>query len=101
MICHSILCLPSFSAARTAPLPAATRRMPVTKNSRVRMRMVTQAGIMTLDLFWLSLLATAVALAAFGLGLLVQDRMNQRVFNRVILGVLTALGGLLVFRAMR
>ena len=62
---------------------------------------VTQAGIMTLDLFWLSVLATVVALAAFGLGLLVQDRMNQRVFNRVILGVLTALGGLLVFRAMR
>ena len=62
---------------------------------------VTQAGIMTLDLFWLSVLATVIALAAFGLGLLVQDRMNQRVFNRVILGVLTALGGLLVFRAVR
>jgi hypothetical protein len=27
--------------------------------------------------------------------------MNQRVFNRVILCVLTVLGGLLVFRAMR
>ena len=62
---------------------------------------VTQAGIMTLDLFWLSVLATALALAAFGLGLRVQDRMNQRVFNRAILAVLTALGGLLVFRAMR
>jgi uncharacterized protein len=62
---------------------------------------VTQAGIMTLDLFWLSVLATVVALAAFGVGLRVQDRMNQRVFNRVILGVLTALGGLLVFRAVR
>jgi hypothetical protein len=56
---------------------------------------------MTVPLFWLSLLATAVALAAFGLGLRVQDRMNQRTFNRVILGVLAGLGGLLVFRAMR
>ena len=62
---------------------------------------VAQAGIMTLDLFWLSVLATGVALVAFGLGLLVQDRMNQRAFNRAILGVLTALGGLLVFRAVR
>jgi hypothetical protein len=62
---------------------------------------VTQAGIMTLDLFWLSVLASAVAMAAFVLGLRVQDRMNQRVFNRVILCVLAALGSLLVFRGLR
>lgn len=62
---------------------------------------VTHAGIMTLPLFWVSVLATLVALAAFGAGLRAQDRMNQRVFNRVILGVLTALGALLVFRALR
>ena len=62
---------------------------------------VTQAGIMTLPLFELSVLATLLALAAFGVGLRVQDWMNQRVFNRVILGVLTALGALLVFRAVR
>src|SRR5262245_27587904 len=61
---------------------------------------VTQAGIMTLDLFWLSVVATLVALAGFDVGLRVQDRMNQRVFNRVILCVLAALGALLVFRAL-
>lgn len=61
---------------------------------------VTQAGIMTLPLFGLSTLATLVAIVAFGLGLRVQDRMNQRVFNRVILCLLGALGALLVFRAL-
>jgi len=62
---------------------------------------VTQAGIMTLSLFQLSILATLLALAAFAAGLRAQDRMNQRVFNRVILSVLSALGVLLVFRALR
>src|SRR5262245_16936018 len=62
---------------------------------------VTHAGIMTFPLFWLSALATLVALAAFAVGLRAQDRMNQRVFNRVILCMLSALGGLLVFRALR
>lgn len=62
---------------------------------------VTQAGIMTVQLFALSVAATAVALAAFWLGLRVQDRMNQRAFNRAILCMLAVLGGLLVFRGLR
>ena len=62
---------------------------------------VTQAGIMTVPLFELSIAASLVALGAFWLGLAVQDRMNQRLFNRVILGVLTALGALLIWRALR
>ena len=62
---------------------------------------VVQTGIMTLDLFWVSVLATLAALIAFRLGLYVQDRLNQRAFNRAILGVLTALGALLVYRAVR
>lgn len=61
----------------------------------------THAGIITLPLFGLSAAATVVALAAFMLGLRVQDRMNQRAFNRVILVVLVVLGVLLVFRALR
>src|SRR5215470_2995462 len=52
---------------------------------------VWQAGIMTLWLFEVSIGATLVALGAFWLGLQVQDRLNQRAFNRVILCVLTAL----------
>ncbi len=62
---------------------------------------VTQAGIMTPALFSLSILASLVALAAFAFGLRVQDRMNQRAFNRVILCVLATLGGLLILRGTR
>ncbi len=62
---------------------------------------VTQAGMMTFSLFGLSVVASIVALGAFGLGLKVQDRMNQVVFNRVVLGVLAGLGGFLIFRGTR
>jgi hypothetical protein len=62
---------------------------------------VTQAGMMTLDLFGLSVIASLVALGAFWLGLKVQDRMNQVVFNRVVLVVLAGLGAFLVFRSLR
>jgi uncharacterized protein len=62
---------------------------------------VIQVGIMTLPLFGLSMLATLAALGAFWLGLRLQDRMNQRAFNRAVLAVLAGLGGFLVFRAMR
>jgi uncharacterized membrane protein YfcA len=62
---------------------------------------VIQTGMMTLDLFWWSIAATLGALAAFRLGLVVQDRLNQRAFNRAILGMLAALGALLVYRALR
>lgn len=62
---------------------------------------VIQVGIMTLPLFGLSALATLAALGAFWLGLRVQDRMNQRTFNRVVLTILAALGAFLVFRAVR
>ncbi len=62
---------------------------------------VTHAGMMTPVLFGLSGVASLVALGGFWLGLKVQDRMNQRVFNRVVLGVLAAVGAFLVFRATR
>jgi hypothetical protein len=61
---------------------------------------VTQAGLMTGELFGLSVLATGVALGAFRLGLAVQDRMAQRTFNRVVLGVLAGLGIFLTARAL-
>ena len=43
---------------------------------------------------------TAAALAGFGLGLRLQDRLDQRAFNRAVLVVLAALGGWLVVRAL-
>jgi uncharacterized membrane protein YfcA len=48
-----------------------------------------------------SLVLTLVALAGFALGLKVQDRLEQRMFNRAVLGFLTALGVWLVARSLR
>ncbi len=45
---------------------------------------------------WLSAVATAFAFAGFGIGLRVQDRINQRTFNRVLLVLLTLIGLLLL-----
>jgi uncharacterized membrane protein YfcA len=61
---------------------------------------ILQAGMMTPALFGLSVLASAVALGGFRLGLAVQDRLNQRAFNRAVLAVLAALGTFLVVRAV-
>jgi uncharacterized membrane protein YfcA len=62
---------------------------------------VIHAGMMTPVLFALSVVASAVALGGFRVGLMVQDRMNQQAFNRAVLYVLAALGAFLVFRALR
>ena len=43
---------------------------------------------------------TLVAVAGFGLGLRLQDRLDQRAFNRAVLGFLAALGVWLVARAL-
>jgi hypothetical protein len=61
---------------------------------------VTGVGLMSPALLRLSLLATGVALAAFWLGLRVQDRMNQRAFNRAVLAVMTVVGLLLLGRGL-
>ena len=57
-------------------------------------------GAFTLSLVPATLGITAVALASFFLGLRLQDRMDQRVFNRVVLVYLGALGVWLVVRAI-
>lgn len=61
---------------------------------------VILAGLMTVDLFALSVAATALGLGAFWLGLRVQDRVAQETFNRAVLGFLAALGVWLVLRAL-
>jgi uncharacterized membrane protein YfcA len=58
-------------------------------------------GLLTWPLFGLSLLATALGLGAFWLGLKTQDRVDQVTFNRVVLGFLAFLGIWLVIRAVR
>jgi len=48
-----------------------------------------------------SLALTAAALGGFGVGLRVQDRVDQRTFNRFVLAFLAALGAWLLVRALR
>jgi uncharacterized membrane protein YfcA len=57
-------------------------------------------GAFTLNLVVPTLGITAVAVGAFVLGVKLQDRMEQRVFNRVVLVYLGALGLWLVVRAI-
>ncbi len=49
---------------------------------------------------WLSAAATVFAFAGFGIGLRVQDRINQRTFNRVLLVLLTVIGFVLAAKAL-
>jgi len=65
----------------------------------VQLGAVAYYGLLSWPLVWLSLGLTAVALGGFALGLAVQDRLNQAMFNRVILVFLAALGAWLVLRA--
>ncbi len=44
IICHAVLCLPSFSAGRTWPFVLAKSRSPVIKNSRLMMMITTHAS---------------------------------------------------------
>ena len=61
---------------------------------------VTWYGLMTWPLFGLSILLSLIALVGFRAGLAVQDRLEQRTFNRVVLGYLGLLGTLLIIRAL-
>jgi hypothetical protein len=56
-------------------------------------------GLLTWQLFSLSVLATGLGLGAFWLGLKTQDRVDQVTFNRVVLGFLTLLAIWLIVRA--
>ena len=57
--------------------------------------------LFTPERLWLSGAATAFAFAGFGIGLRVQDRINQTTFNRVLLVLLVIMGVLLVGKALR
>jgi uncharacterized membrane protein YfcA len=56
-------------------------------------------GAFTVDLIAPAAGVTAVALASFYAGQRIQDRLEQKVFNRVVLGSLAALGLALIARA--
>ena len=65
----------------------------------VQLGAVASYGLLTWRLVGISLLLTAVALISFRLGLRVQDRLEQRAFNRAILVFLAALGAGLIARS--
>jgi len=66
----------------------------------VQLAAVAHFGLMSWGLFQLSLGLTAVALVGFSIGLRVQDRLDQRRFNRVVLVFLAATGLWLVYRSL-
>ena len=66
----------------------------------VQLASVAYYGLLTTDLLRLSVVLTVAAVAAFAVGLRVQDRMDQRAFNRAALGFLAGLGAWLVVRAI-
>ena len=66
----------------------------------VQLGAVTWYGLFSWSLLGWSLLLTLTALAGFALGLRVQDRLEQQMFNRAVLGFLAVLGLWLVLRSL-
>jgi len=66
----------------------------------VQLAAVVYYGLLPWSLVSVSGLLTAVALAGFAVGLMVQDRLDPRAFNRAVLGFLGALGVWLVARSV-
>jgi uncharacterized protein len=58
-------------------------------------------GLLTWPVLWISVGLTAVALVGFAVGLRLQDRLDQRTFNRAVLVFLGALGAWLLVRSLR
>jgi uncharacterized membrane protein YfcA len=67
----------------------------------IQLGAVSYYGLLSPSLVGTSLLLTVLALASFGLGLLVQDRLEPRAFSRAVLVFLGVLGLWLVGRGLR
>jgi uncharacterized membrane protein YfcA len=66
----------------------------------VQLGAVSWYGLMSWPLLGWSGVLTGAALGGFAVGLGVQDRLEPRTFNRVVLVFLAALGGWLVLRSL-
>jgi len=66
----------------------------------VQLGAVTWYGLLSWSLLGVSLALTAVGLAGFAAGLRVQDRLDQRGFNRAVLAFLALLGAWLLIRSL-
>ena len=67
----------------------------------VQLGAVTWYGLLPWPLLWVSMALTVVALAGFAVGLRVQDRLDQRTFNRAVLVFLAVLGAWLLVSGLR
>lgn len=66
----------------------------------IQLGAVTYYGLLTWPLVGMSVALTVVGLGAFALGLRLQDRLDQAMFNRVVRGFLTVLGAWLIVRSL-
>jgi uncharacterized membrane protein YfcA len=66
----------------------------------VQLGAVTWYGLLPWSLLWVSLGLTVAGLAGFAVGLRVQDRLDQRGFNRAVLAFLAVLGAWLLIRGL-
>lgn len=64
----------------------------------VQLGAVSWYGLLPWPLLWVSIALTSVALLGFAVGLKLQDRLDQRAFNRAVLVFLGVLGAWLVLR---
>jgi uncharacterized membrane protein YfcA len=67
----------------------------------VQLGAVAWYGLLPWSLLWASVALTVAALAGFAVGLRVQDRLDQRTFNRAVLVFLGVLGAWLLVRSLR
>jgi uncharacterized membrane protein YfcA len=67
----------------------------------VQLGAVTWYRLLPWPLLWMSMALTVVALAGFAVGLRVQDRLDQRTFNRAVLIFLAVLGAWLLVGGRR
>jgi uncharacterized membrane protein YfcA len=67
----------------------------------VQLGAVTWYGLLPWSLLWISVALTAVSLTGFAVGLRVQDRLDQRTFNRAVLAFLAVLGAWLLWSGLR
>ncbi len=67
----------------------------------IQLAAVAYYGLLSVQLILPSVLLTVAALAGFAVGLMVQDRLEPRAFNRAVLAFLAVLGAWLVLRSVR
>ncbi len=66
----------------------------------VQLGAVAWDGLLPWSLLWISIGLTAIGLGGLFLGLRVQDRLEQRTFNRAVLVFLGVLGAWLLVRSL-